>query len=256
MSRYVWWRRKKDINDWACTCMDCQRTKVGHHTSAPVGKMSLPVAHLQHLHDLVGLLPMSQGFQYVLTVVDCFTCWLSWWLSPTSLQRHVPACSLWFACFDIPCNIVSDHGHQFTSKLWERFASLLGVKLSTITAYHRQSICMVERFHWQLEASLSVRLRLVESDWLAMLMLTRTAPKEDLKVSPTDLVYGSALALPAAPLPPTVDFPPQLQQQMSQLHTLLPVRHGSRIVFPPSLDMVKFVCLHEEVHQASLRPLA
>lgn len=266
-ARYVWWRMKKDITEWARTCLDCQRAKVGRHTSPPVGQMPLPAARFQHLHvDLVGPLPMSQGFQFVFTIVDRFTRWPE--VIPVS-DMSAETCarallSQWISRFGVPHNIVSDRGRQFTSKLWEKLASLLGVSLATTTAYHPQSNGMVERFHRQLKASLTARL--VDSEWMAalplILLAIRTAPKEDLKASPADLVYGSALALPAAmlepctaPPPATADFLSALRQQMAQLRTSPPLRHGSRAVYvPPALATAQFVFLREEGHRAGLRP--
>lgn len=75
-ARYVWWKVKRDVTAWARACVDCQRAKVGRHTSAPVSQLPLPARCFQSPHvDLVGPLPISQGFQFVMTVVDHFTQW-------------------------------------------------------------------------------------------------------------------------------------------------------------------------------------
>lgn len=152
----------KDVTAWVRSCIGCQRAKVGRHTSAPVGQMPLPTARFQHLHvDLVSPLPMSQGFQHVMTVIDCFTRWPEV-IPVTDTMAETCALALlhhWVARFGVPCNIMSDRGCQFTSKLWAKLASLLGVKLSATTAYHPQSNGMVERFHQQLKASLLQSLR-------------------------------------------------------------------------------------------------
>lgn len=169
------------------------------------------------------------------------------------------------ARFGAPRNVVYDCGRQFTSKLWAKLVSLLGVKLHTTTAYHPQSNGMVERFHRQLKGSLQALL--VTFKWLSalplILLAIKTAPKIDLKASPADLVYGTALALlPAAmlepctdPLPPVADFLTTLRRQMGDLQASPPLPHGNRPVYvPPALNTAGFVFLREEGHLPSLRP--
>ena len=47
-----------------------------HTREAPVESLPMPSSRLESLHvDLVGPLPLSQGFSYLLTVVDRFTRW-------------------------------------------------------------------------------------------------------------------------------------------------------------------------------------
>ena len=73
-SRYVWPRINMDVHQWTRTCIPCQRSKVQTHTISPTGTFLLPDNRFEHVHvDLVGLLPPSQGYTYLLTCVDRFT---------------------------------------------------------------------------------------------------------------------------------------------------------------------------------------
>ncbi len=93
----------------------------------------------------------------------------------------------------------SDRAPQFTSHFWTAMAELLGTKLHRTTSYHPQSNGMVERFHRHLKTSFKARL--TDSNWMDelpwVLLGIRTAPKEDLKTSSAELVYGAPLTVPA-----------------------------------------------------------
>lgn len=265
--RYVWWGIKKDVTKWTKNCVDCQRAKIHRHTSAPLGQLPTPSGRFQILHvDLVGPLPLSEGFQHVLTVVDRFTRWPE--VIPvrdTSAETCARALMThWIARFGVPRQIVSDRGRQFTSVLWSQLAQLLGVKLSTTTAYHPQCNGMVERFHRQLKDAL--RARLVASGWVSALPLIllsfRTTPKADIGAAPADLVYGTSLALPAEMLvppaqssPPPQDFLQQLRHTMSELRSSPPAHHGRAPVYvPTTLRSAKFVFLRDDTVRPSLSP--
>ena len=72
-SRYVWPNIKADVRKWAQTCVQCQRSMVQRHT---VTTFSTPDAHFDMVHiDLVGPLPPSKGYTYLLTCIDRFTRW-------------------------------------------------------------------------------------------------------------------------------------------------------------------------------------
>ncbi len=74
-SRFVWPRVNQDVTVWSRTCPHCQRTKVNRQTKAP-HVFQVPDARFDVVHiDIVGPLPLSQGYQYRLTCVDRFTRW-------------------------------------------------------------------------------------------------------------------------------------------------------------------------------------
>jgi hypothetical protein len=72
--RFVWPSVRADCRQLARTCLDCQRTKVSRHISAPVGSFAPPSMRFEHVHlDLV--MPPSEGQRYCLTMVDRFSRW-------------------------------------------------------------------------------------------------------------------------------------------------------------------------------------
>ena len=75
-SRYVWPRINADVRRWTRTCLQCQRSKVQRHTVTPLSTFTPPGCRFERVHiDLVGPLPPSDGFTYMLTCIDRFTRW-------------------------------------------------------------------------------------------------------------------------------------------------------------------------------------
>lgn len=75
-SRYFWPNLNKNINQWAKTCIACQKAKIVRHTKTKSDQIEIPSGRFDHIHiDLVGPLPSSEGFSYILTTIDRFTRW-------------------------------------------------------------------------------------------------------------------------------------------------------------------------------------
>ncbi|GBP26299.1 hypothetical protein EVAR_95469_1 [Eumeta japonica] len=72
--RYVWPGVRRDSREWVRTCLACQRSKITRHVTTPLGTFKLPAAKFRFIHiDLIGPLPISQGYRYCLTAIDRFT---------------------------------------------------------------------------------------------------------------------------------------------------------------------------------------
>ena len=75
-ARFVWPQINRDVGQWTRSCLSCQRSKVNKHTSTPLSTFAPPSARFDAIHlDLVGPLPHSNGYTYLLTVIDRFTRW-------------------------------------------------------------------------------------------------------------------------------------------------------------------------------------
>ena len=200
-SRFVWPSVNADVRRWARSCLQCQRAKVHRHTTTPLATFATPDARFDHVHiDLVGPLPPSDGFVYLLTCVDRFTRW------PEAIP--IPDCTAdtvarafvqtWISRFGVPSTVTTDRGRQFESHLWKALTQLLGTKHTRTTSYHPIANGMVERFHRQLKSALKASPH--PEHWTSMLHLVllgiRTSLKQDLKCTAAELVYGSSLRLP------------------------------------------------------------
>ena len=146
----------------------CQQAKVKRHMVTPLSRFPKRQYRFSNLHiDLVGPLPPSQGFTYLLTVVDRFTCWVEAVplvdiTAETVAQVFV---SQWVSCFGAPASITTDQGRQFESTLWSHIMKVLGTQRSRTTAYHPIANGLVERFHRQLKAA--IRCLPSPSDWVS-----------------------------------------------------------------------------------------
>ena len=119
-----------DIANWCRYCTGCQAAKVSHHNKRVFGKFEEPTERFDHVHvDLVGPLPYSDGFKYLLTCVDRFTRW------PEAIPRKdIRAETVadaffggWVARFETPATITTDRGAQFESRLWDTLCNQFGI---------------------------------------------------------------------------------------------------------------------------------
>ena len=265
-AKFVWHGLKKDVRDWATTCLECQRAKVHRHTKAPLELFPVPERRFDHVNvDLVGPLPSSHGFTYLLTMVDRTTRWPEAvpLTSLASVEMTRAFIGTWVARFGTPSDISSDRGAQFTSELWNAVAQSLGAKLHRTTAYHPQANGLCERFHRSMKASLRAGLK--DRNWvdkLPWVMLgIRTAPKEDLQSSSAELVYGQPLRVPGDFVPAsTVPWSATLQRAslLDNARLFAPVptsRHGlpqSHIL--AGLQTAEYVFIRHDAHRGPLRP--
>ena len=265
--RFVWPCMQRDIRQWTRACHSCQRTKTGRHTAAPLGTFPLPDARFQHIHvDLVGPLPTSAGFRYLLTCVDRFSRWpiavpIADMQASTVVQAFIDQ---WIASFGVPATLTTDRGAQFESRLFSEFCRRFGIRRLRTTAYHPAANGMVERFHRQLKSAL--RSQPNSADWsenLALVLLgIRSSLKPDLGASAAELVYGAPLRLPGeffssadSTVPDPSSFLSRLRQFSQSLRPVEPRPPPSSRVFyvPAALDD----CTHVYVRVDSVRqPLA
>ena len=199
-SRYVWPNIKADVHKWAQTCVQCQRSKVQRHTVTPLST-STTDARFDMVHiDLVGPLPPSRGYTYLLTCIDRFTRWPEAYPLTNITAQSVAEAFVagWIARFGTPSTITTDCGRQFESVLWTELTNLLGSRRIRTTAYHPIANGLIEHFHLQLKASLKAYPD--PNSWMDSLPLVllgiRSAFKEDIGCTAAELVYGTTLRLP------------------------------------------------------------
>lgn len=199
--RFVWPGMQKEIRQWAKSCVSCQRSKIHRHTITTPGTFPQPNARFRHVHlDLVGPLPPSNGFTYILTCVDRYTRW------PQACPVRDPSAETvakafidsWIPNFGVPAFVTTDRGTQFTCSLFRELNNLLGTEHFRTTAYHPSANGLVERFHRQLKAAIiatSTQTHWTESLPLILLSIRNTI-KEDIGCTAAEMVYGTTLRLP------------------------------------------------------------
>ena len=264
-NKFVWQAMNKQVGDWAKMCVPCQQSKISRHVRAPLQRFEVTNRRFDDIHiDLVGPLPPSQGCTHLFTIVDRFTRWPE---AIPLVDISTVSCARaflfhWVARFGLPINISSDRGAQFTSQLWTALSALLGTKLHRTTAYHPQANGLVERFHRHMKAALKARL--TDANWIDalpwVLLGIRTAPKEDLKTSSAELVYGAPLTVPgefvAAP-GTSMSTAQWLKTQRDTVKSLLPIptsAHGTTpAAMPNGIRDAQFVFLRRDAHRAPLQ---
>ncbi|GBL85229.1 Pro-Pol polyprotein [Araneus ventricosus] len=200
--RYIWKSLHKDCTIWCKTCFLCQKSNIHRHTKSPIGKYPLPSGRFNHVNlDIVGSLPLSCGFTFLLICVDRFTRWPEAFpLQNQSASTVAEAFfSGWISRFGVPEAITTNQGRNFESDLFHALAKCLGIHKQRTTAYHPAAIGIVERFHRQLKAALKYSLESSEK-WVQKLPIIllgiRTSLKKDIGSSAAELVYGTNIRLP------------------------------------------------------------
>ncbi|XP_045119418.1 uncharacterized protein LOC123509284 [Portunus trituberculatus] len=165
--------------------------------------------------DLVGSLPFSRGYRYLLTCVGRLTRWTEAVpladITTDSVTRAFN--ETWVSRFGVPLNFTSDFSSQFESYKWGYVMTLLGIHCFRSTRYHPQANGTVERFQCQLKASLAASSSRREkwTDTLPLSLLSiRTALKENLQHSSAKLVYGTTLRF-------VQDFARSLKESLASL---------------------------------------
>jgi len=123
--------------------------------------------------DSIVKLPLSNGFDSILVIVDRFTKMAHFipyqelgFDAPnlaTLYQQHI------FRLHGLPKDIVSDRGPVFNSKFWRAFTSGLGIKCNFSTAFHPQTDGQTERVNQTLEQYLRMFCSYQQDNWADLL---------------------------------------------------------------------------------------
>lgn len=145
-------------------CGVCQQFKINWHPSKPSllpvdgPKSSRPFA--QCSMDLITHLPLSKGYNSILSVVDHG---LTEGVILLSCNKTITADQVadllldnLYKRFGLPDKIISDRGPQFASQAFRELLNKLGIKSLLSTAYHPQSDGTTEHFNQEIEVNLSI----------------------------------------------------------------------------------------------------
>ncbi|XP_018796083.1 PREDICTED: uncharacterized protein LOC108973326 [Bactrocera latifrons] len=197
--RFVWAGIRKDALLWSRHCIPCQRFKVHRHNRATPNHIDVPDNRFEHVHlDLIQL-PRVKDLRYCLTIIDRFSRW------PHAIPLNNMAVETvahafytqWICQFDTPLTITIDQGLQFESELFTSLSRMLSIHRIRTTPYQPQSNGLVEPWHRTLKAALMCNNETPWPNMLSSVLLgLRTAYKPDLKVSPTEMLFGTTLRIP------------------------------------------------------------
>jgi predicted aspartyl protease len=262
--RFVWPNIKRDCRQWTRTCTQCQRTKIWRHNSPPIGRFAPPNHRFEHVHvDIVGPLPPSNGYRYLLTCIDRFTRW------PEAFPlTNIDAASVaqtfvagWISRFGTPLRLTNDQGRQFESELFRCLNKICGTTQFRTTAYHPAANGLVERLHRQLKASLICHAETWTEALPLVLLGLRTAWRDDLQATTAELIYGQTLRLPGEFFNPSKsrlsdpEFIQQFRKLMNDLRPTPTSSHGNKQIFTfRDLETCSHVFLRHDAVKPPLQP--
>ena len=201
--RYFWPAMNKEVAAWTKQCEACQRVKITRRIEPGVQPFQVPERRFTVVHtDVVGPLPVSQEYRYLLTIIDRTT---RHFVAVPMKAAESEDCAKafihgWIQNFGLPEVLVSDQGNTFTANLWTQLHAYLGVEPKYSPVYHPQANGLVERTHKDLKDHLRCRMEAAGREWMDQLpwvMLgMRSAYRPDLDTSSAELVYGAPLTIP------------------------------------------------------------
>ena len=157
ITRSYWWPQLRSfVEDYVRTCDACCRSKIPRHQ--PYGLLQplpTPIGPWKSISlDFITDLPLSKGYDTILTVVDRFTKmahFLPCVKTFTSQQMVNLVMREVFKHHGLPNDIVSDRGPQFISKIWKHLLEILKISSKLCSSYHPQTDSQTERTNQTLK---------------------------------------------------------------------------------------------------------
>lgn len=262
--KFYWTSMNKDINEWTRSCLECQRCKVNKHTKSEFGKFPPTTSRFAVVHmDIVGPLPPSEDYVYLLTCLDRFSRW------PEAIPlKDIKTETVfnafynnWICRYGLPNAITTDRGSQFTSHMFKEITSKLGIKHNFTTSFHPQSNGLVERFHRVLKTGLTCAENIQWTKTLNTVLLgIRSVTKEDIGACPAEILYGEPIQLPGDffKLDSNVDPTSQLYNIKTAIRNMLstePKHHNKPVIFiNKNLESCSHVWIRQDGNKRPLQP--
>jgi hypothetical protein len=191
-----------DITDYVKGCADCQRHKVNTRpTKAPLQPI-YPKSETTPFEtvalDFIVKLPVSQGFDSILTVTDqgCTKAAIFIPCNEDITAEEMAALYIKhiFAHFGLPTKVISDWDPRFMSKFIQAVCKVTGVKHAPSTAYHPRTDGQSERSNQWLETAIRFITDQKQKNWAPYLPIAQFAhnnwPSDTTRKSPFFLLMG------------------------------------------------------------------
>jgi len=171
VTRNFWWLGvTREVKRYVEECDACQRNK--NRTEQPAGKLmsnSIPDKAWTHISaDFIMKLPLAQGYDSILVVVDRFTKMVHF--VPTTEKTTAEGLARLFRdnvwrLHGLPESIISDRGPQFAAGLMRELNEMLGIRTKLSMAFHPQTDGQTERMNQELEQYLRMFIDHCQEQW-------------------------------------------------------------------------------------------
>ena len=204
---YYWHRMFAEVKSYVDSCEVCQRTK--HSTLAKAGLMqphAIPKLKWETITmDFIGPLPLSKGFDAILTVTDKLTKFV-YFIPTYSNADAVETAQLLFRTVvrhhGLPRRIISDRDPKFKSNFWKALWEATGTTLNMSTTDHPETDGQSEKTNKTLIQMLRAFVDAAQDDWCDALMYLEialnNAPNASTGYSPFFLNQGHEINLPSS----------------------------------------------------------
>ena len=152
--------------------------------------------------DLIGPLPESNQYKYILTVQDYFTKWTEAYPLQDKTARGVAEALVngWIQTFGSPRVFLSDNGKEFRGRVVTEVADMLGIERRYTPAYHAASNGLIERQNATLQTMLKNLVQETGREWSEVLGFAtatyRSTIHESTRQTPNMMVLGREILLP------------------------------------------------------------
>ena len=147
---FMWPGLYSQVKAYVRTCKGCQLAAKQHKSRAPLQPLPCVGEPFQKVaFDLVGPLPRtSSGHKYLLTAMCLYTKYPDAIpLKKVDNASVLDAMMQIFSRYGMPCELLTDQGSVFTSKLTALMCTTFGISKIRTSPYHPQSDGALERWH-------------------------------------------------------------------------------------------------------------
>ena len=226
----------KHVKKWVEGCVTCAKDKrVPNNTITPE-LLNLPEWDLGPEDamqiDLLPNLPISGGYQTVMTAIDVFSRNLFAYPLVEATASNTAKVLIYIMTKHsyLPTTIITDKGSAFTSKIIAEITQVLGITLKCATTKHPQTIGKLERTHASLKTNLKMASGEYRRQWHKYLPLAvlnyNTTYHSSIGCEPSKVFHGRIPYNvldhklgnnPNKDFLPTTEFAEELQQRTKVL---------------------------------------
>ncbi len=234
-ANYYWPRMSREIKEFVTSCDICQKAKPRRH--APFGLLNsipIPINPFEVISmDFIPELPLSNGFDNILVIVDKLTKYGIFIPTKTNINEEETAQLIFkhvICQYGLPRQIISDRDSRWTGLFWEELCKKLGITRALTTSHHPQADGQTEILNQGLEISIRAYISQDKSNWeelLDFLALSYNSTVHSATgFSPAYLLRGFEPQTPASLLAPPRDSAPK-RAASEEISAAAPAHHGN-----------------------------